>query len=151
MDDKDSAILSLLSQNARLSLSDIGRRVGLSPPAVSERVSRLEAAGVLTGYRARLNYAKLGRTLEAFVRLSVSYKKEEAFAEFAYEQPEVLECWHLLGEYNFMLKVAVTSTEALDDLLKNKLSRYGQTISHVILRDSFAGCPVKEIGNPTEV
>ena len=122
MDAIDRSILELLVKNSRSSASDISRAVNLSLPAVAERIRKLEEGGVIEQYTAKLNRAKLGLGLLAFV--FVNLEKTEHIAPFRAKIvlcPSVLECHHMAGEYDYLLKVLVADTQALDDFLSHTL------------------------------
>ena len=110
----------------------LGQRVGLSPPAVTERVRRLEDAGVITGYGARVAAGKVGLSVLAFIRLHTSRELYPALTMAARQMPEILECHHLAGEDSFLLKVVISSVERLEDLLQ-ELSDFGSTNTSIVL------------------
>lgn len=122
-------ILEELQDDARLSYSELGARVGLSPPAVAERMRRLEEAGVITGYRAVLDPAKLGLPITAFIRCSSSGSQ---VGEIARRSPEVLECHRITGGDAFILKVVVASVAHLEALI-DRLLPYGQPTTSLVL------------------
>ncbi|HEY9624451.1 MAG TPA: Lrp/AsnC family transcriptional regulator [Crinalium sp.] len=117
IDDINWEILRALQEDARLSYSELGRRVGLSSPAVVERIRRMEEAGIITGYRVELSLEKLGFPIMAFMRV-VSPPGQysnigSSFAQF----PEVLECHRVTGSDDYILKVAVSSVAHLERLI----------------------------------
>ena len=131
-------ILCELQDNARLSFSELGRRVGLTPPAVAERVRRLEDAGVITGYRLELNVERLGLPLVAFIRLAS--RGSQTVAEVSQgmaDLSEVLECHHVTGEDCYILKVAVESVRHLEALLE-RLLRFGSTTTSIVISTPVA-------------
>lgn len=118
MDAIDSAILAELKGNARASASEIGRKVNLSVPAVSERIRKLESAGVIRQYTVQIDRVKTGKALTAFILVSVSGTKQtQAFRDAAVRQPCVLECHHMAGAYDYLLKVAAENTQALESFI----------------------------------
>ena len=125
-------LLELLQENARRSFSELGRMVGLSSPAVAERVRRLEEAGVITGYHAAIDPAKIGVALLAFMRLSDVGDRGERVATLAREMPEVLECHRVTGEDSFILKIAAASITHLETLI-DRLTPYGQVTTALVL------------------
>ena len=132
LDRTDRQILTELQENGRISFVALGQRVGLSPPAVTERVRRLEDAGVITGYRAQVAATKVGLSVLAFIRLQTSRQQYPALTTTVQNLSEVLECHHLAGEDSFLLKVAVSSVDRLEDLLQ-ELSDFGTTNTSIVL------------------
>ncbi len=126
------AILCELQNDARMPYAEIGRRVGLSAPAVMERVRRLEEAGIITGYHAHVDVTRLGRPLVAVLRLRFPHGDYGDVREIAIACPEVLSCDHVTGDDCFLIKVAVASTQALENLIA-KFGRYGQTTTSLVL------------------
>lgn len=125
-------ILLELQADARLPLSELGRKVGLSAPAVAERVRRLEDAGVIRGYRAQLDPAKLGLPLQAYIRLRTENAKDDAFARRAAELPEILSCDRVTGEDCYVIKIAATGVAHLEQLI-TVLKSYGSPVTSLIL------------------
>ena len=132
LDEKDRLLLELVQKDARLSFAELGRRCGLSPPAAAERLKRLEASGVVTGYHAAVPASEMGLDLAAFIEVQVKrtdYPRfEKAIAKLAW----VLECHHVSGRASFLLKVAVPNVAGLD-LLIGHLSQFGETTTSLIL------------------
>lgn len=132
-------LLRELQADARLSFAELGRRVGLSLPAVSERVRRMEEAGIITGYRAAIAPAPLGYTLTAFVKLTTAPQNYPRLLQALEVLPEVLECHHVTGRESFVLKVVAHSMTDLEMLI-GQLSRFGATettiaMSSPVMRD----------------
>ena len=125
-------LLRALQTDARLSFSELGRRVGLSAPAVAERVRKLEEAGVIVGYHARVCPEKIGYALMAFVRMESPSEKCPIVSAFVADLPEVLECHRITGSDSFILKVIVASVAHLEALL-DRLMPYGQLTTSVVL------------------
>jgi Lrp/AsnC family leucine-responsive transcriptional regulator len=132
LDTTGRKILAALQANARLSFSQLGRQVGLSQPAVAERVKRFEAEGLITGYHAQLDAAKLGLPIQAFVRLVTPPEKYPRFLKLMASWPEVLECHHVSGGDSFVLKVAVSSTAHLEELI-GRFTTFGPTTTSIIM------------------
>src|SRR4051812_16408347 len=97
-------ILTELQRDGRLSLAELGRRVGLSPPAVAERVQRLERDGVITGYHADVDPRALGYALGAVIRIRPAPRQIHKVAELARATPEIVECHRITGEDCFFMK-----------------------------------------------
>jgi Lrp/AsnC family transcriptional regulator, leucine-responsive regulatory protein len=124
-------ILEELQRDPRLTMSELGRRVGMSSPAVTERVHRLEEAGVIRGYRLELNPAALGLPITAFIRVRPSPGQLSKIAELAQQIPEVIECHRVTGEDCFVIKALIPAIDQLDRLLDCFLL-YGATTTSLI-------------------
>jgi Lrp/AsnC family leucine-responsive transcriptional regulator len=131
LDDLNLRILSELQCEPRLTMAALGRRVGLSSPAVTERVRRLEEAGVIRGYRLDVDPAALGLPLAAYVRVRPHTGQLSRIAELAQSIPEVVECHRVTGEDCFILKVYIPAMDQLDRLLDRFLI-YGSTTTSII-------------------
>jgi Lrp/AsnC family transcriptional regulator, leucine-responsive regulatory protein len=127
-------ILKELQRDARLSFAELGRRVGLSTPAAAERVRRLEESGVIRGYEAQIDPARIGLAVAAFVRIRVTGSEALAkkLTRTAEEMAEVLECHRCTGDESFILKVRVESVAHLEKLI-DRLTPYGMTSTSLIL------------------
>ena len=132
IDDIDRKVLRELQEDARVSYAELGRRVGLTTPAVIERVRKLEDAGVITGYRAEIDPAKVGLPITAFVRMSITGVDYSHIIEVAEQSNEVLECHRGTGGDSFIMKVAVSSVEHLQHII-DKLTPYGITTTAIVL------------------
>jgi Lrp/AsnC family leucine-responsive transcriptional regulator len=132
LDDIGRQILKSLQENARISFSELGRRVGLSSPAVAERVHRMEEAGYNREYRAIVDQDKLGFPITAFIRVTASVGKLKEADDMARTIPEVVEGHHLTGTDGFILKVVVSSVGHLEEII-NQMSNYGQTTTSIVL------------------
>ena len=141
MNQKTFHIVKLLVSNARLSFNALAKRVDLSPPAVAERVRRLENTGVLLGYHAKLERSAVGLPITAFVRLSCKGAKFLAVTRLALELPQVLECHHITGEACFLIKLAAPSIAELK-LLIERFREYGEGDSSVVLSSVVEQKPV---------
>ena len=133
LDETGWHILEALQENARLSFSELGQRVGLSSPAVAERVRRMEDAGIITGYRAEVNTAKIGYPITAIIRVSNSPGERCARLTASTQSiPEVLECYRVTGSDSLIMKVMAASVEHLE-LLIDRISEHGQLTTSIVL------------------
>lgn len=130
-DPRNIELLHLLRQNPRLGTSEMARRVGMSAPAVRERVLRLEEAGVIRGCTLDLDPAALGHTVCAFVRVRPAPGRLPQIVELARQTPEVVECYRVTGEDCFILKVWLPALEQLDRVLDRFLA-HGQTTTNIV-------------------
>lgn len=121
-----------MQKDARLSYAELGRRVGLTTPAVIERVRKLEDAGVITAYRAEIDLARIGYPITAFIRMSITGIDYSHIIEVARDSPEVLECHRGTGGDSFIMKVAVRSVEHLQEVI-DRLTPYGITTTTIVL------------------
>ena len=134
LDEIDWKILEALQDDARSSYAQIGRMVGLSTPAAAERVRRIEDAGIITGYHAEVDFAKLGLPMCVVVRLSVAGGETPLLrvVKAAKSFPEVLECHRVTGSDSFILRAHVCSIEHLESLI-NRLYPLGTTTTSTVL------------------
>jgi Lrp/AsnC family leucine-responsive transcriptional regulator len=131
LDETNRRLLAELQDDARLSLAELGRRVGLSAPAVAERVQRLESQGVIRGYRAELDPAAVGYLLSVVIRVRPAPRQLHKVAELARRLPEVVECHRITGEDCFLMKAHVRSVTHLEEVI-DQIATYGQTTSSII-------------------
>ena len=130
-DRRNVELLRLLRDDPRLSTSELARRVGLSAPAVRERILRLEESGIIRGYRLELDPAALGYPVAAFVRVRPAPGQLPRLVELARSMADVVECHRVTGEDCFVLKVHLRSIDELDKVL-DRLLVYGQTTTSII-------------------
>lgn len=142
MDAFDEEIIRLMKENGRITHSEIGKRIHLSLPAVSERIRKLEAAGWICGYTVRLNREAMGQGLLAFLFVTLDRPEHIApFRKAMLEEGAVLECHHLAGNFDYLLKIAVSNTRELELLLSERI----KTIPGVVKTSTMiALCTVKE-------
>jgi Lrp/AsnC family leucine-responsive transcriptional regulator len=142
MDDMDWQLLHELQADARLSFSELSRRVHLSPPAVAERVRRLEESGVITGYHTQVDLAKTGWTVAALIRMSC-YGPRCVLRDASVGQwPEVREIHRITGDACCMLRVVAPSMDGFEAVI-DRLARYGQPVSTMVLSSPVEWCPVE--------
>ncbi len=131
LDARNLALLRLLRDDPRMSVSELARRVGMSAPAVRDRLHRLEEAGVIKGYRLEIDPRALGYPIAAFVRVRPMPGKLPKIAELAERMPQVVECHRVTGEDCFVLKVYLEELDGLDRILDRFLA-YGQTTTSLV-------------------
>ncbi|MCC8250315.1 Lrp/AsnC family transcriptional regulator [Saccharothrix luteola] len=131
LDPTDWSILAELQRDGRIALSELGRRVNLSASATTERVRRLESAGVITGYRAEVDLAKVGYAVLAVVRLKYPGNRHEPLHALLADRPEILECLRTTGDDCYTLKVAATSMPHLEQVV-NDLTGFGSTTTNIV-------------------
>ena len=133
IDGKDIEILEALQANARMPLSELGRAIGLSQPAISERVKRLEEAGIIEGYGARINPRALGLGLMAIVRLRTTHEHIKTCLKKFSEIPHIIEVHRVTGDDCFVLKVLVPAPEDLETVV-DRIAGYGAVTTSLVLR-----------------
>lgn len=120
LDGTDLAILDLLQENCKQPLAEIGKRVGLSAPSVTERIHKLEDAGVILGYHAVVDARAVGRDVGAFIGVEIEHPGAfQVFEKEISQLADVLECHHVTGRHTLMLKVRARNTESLEQLIAN--------------------------------
>ncbi len=130
-DGRNVKLLRLLRDDPRITISELARQIGMSAPAVRERVQRLEEAGVIRGYRLELDPQALGFPITAFVRIRPMPGKLTKIAELAQRLPQVVECHRVTGEDCFILRIHLDALEKLDTILDRFLA-YGQTTTSLV-------------------
>jgi len=146
LDDLDWRILEELQADGRLSYNELGRRVNLSPPAVGERVRRLEAMGVITGYEARVDPSRAGLPLTAFVQMRCQQGRCLLKTSTADDYPEVVEVHKLSGDFCSMLKVRAASMEHFEGFLE-RIGTHGEMRTSIVLSTQYEGRPVEPVGD----
>ena len=142
MDDTDRALLAALRRDGRASWAELGRLVGLSGPSVTDRVSRLEAAGVITGYHATVDAGALGRSVAALVGVHLSDTSDQDAVTLALQRlDEVEDCWFVAGDESFLLKVRVPDVAELEQTLSRlrRIRGVSRTRTTVVLSTKWEG------------
>jgi Lrp/AsnC family leucine-responsive transcriptional regulator len=134
-------LLAELHENPRLSMSELGRRVGMSAPAVTERVQRLETTGVIVGYRVEVDPAALGMPVTALVRVRPGPGQLPKIAQAARDTPQVVECHRITGEDCFFLKVHAPSIAELEEVL-DRFLLFGQTTTSIVVSTPVPARPL---------
>ena len=138
LDPTNVTLLAELQGDARLTLAELGRRVGLSSPAVAERLQRLQDAGVITGYHAAVDPRAIGYTLGAILRIRPAPRQIAKVAAIAQRTPEVVECHRITGEDCFFMKLYVRDIGHLEEGL-DRFILYGQTTTSIIQSSPVGG------------
>ncbi|MGH3247331.1 MAG: Lrp/AsnC family transcriptional regulator [Trebonia sp.] len=131
LDDVNRRLLAHLQRDPRLTMSALARLVGMSSPAVTERVQRLERAGVIRGYRLDVDPAALGLPVAAWVRVRPEPRQLAKIADLAAGLPNVSECHRITGEDCFLIKLHAATIESLTQTL-DKILLYGQTVTSIV-------------------
>ncbi len=123
LDEKDRQLLLSLQQNARITNAELARKVGLSPPGLQRRLRKLEESGIIERYAALVNREALGYDMLCFVQVTLLRHEPQSnrrFKELVQEMPEVLECFHITGEFDYLLKVVLRNRSHLEKFLLDK-------------------------------
>jgi len=145
LDEVNLRILKELQENGRLGMAELGRRVSLSPPAVAERIQRLERAGIIAAYRAEIDPRALGYPVSAIVRIRPAPGQLQRIPEVARETPEVGECYRITGEDCYLMRLHLRALDDLEDVL-DRFTPYGQTTTSII-----HSAPVPRRGPPLDL
>jgi Lrp/AsnC family transcriptional regulator, leucine-responsive regulatory protein len=131
LDATNLRLLDELQEDARLSNAELGRRVGLSAPAVAERIARMQDEGAITGFHAAVDPRALGYTLSAILRIRPAPRQLPTVADLARETPEVVECHRMTGEDCFFMKLHVRDVEHLEEII-DAFAFHGQTTTSIL-------------------
>lgn len=126
LDEKDIQILEILQQDGRATNADIAKQIQLSPPSALQRVKALEKLGVIKSYAAMLDADRLGIKLTAWTQISLALHQEmpiERFRKAIASIPEVMECYHVSGDFDFLIKICVRDMKAYESFVREKLSK----------------------------
>jgi Lrp/AsnC family transcriptional regulator, leucine-responsive regulatory protein len=140
MDDVDRRLLAALRGNARATYAELARLVGLSAPAVHERVAKLETAGVITGYHAAVDAAALGKSMSALIGIFITDSADtEQIATDLTALSEVEDCWFVAGEETYVLKVSIPDVGGLEHVIRtlNAVRGVARTRTTVVLSSKF--------------
>lgn len=141
LDEVNRRLLTELQADPRISMSALARKAGMSAPAVTERVQRLERAGVITDYRIDIDPAALGLPVTAFARIRPSPGQLPKLAELAAALPQISECHRITGEDCFLVKVHAPTVEQLEDVL-DRFLLYGQTVTSIVVSTPVPNRPL---------
>lgn len=154
LDDVDRSLLRALQDDCKRSLADLGTEVDLSPPAVLERVRKLEEAGIVTGYHATIDPRKVGLDIGAFIGVGIDHPRSIAkFEQAILAIPEVLESHHVTGRHTLLLKIRTADTESLHRLISaiRELPGVARTETMIVLATQHERMriPLEASGAPT--
>ena len=140
----NNKIVAALQKNARVSFAEIGRIVGLTPPAVAERVKKLEDTSVILKYHTEVSYTKMGYQLKAMITLRAFVGKLKPFLEVVKSYPEVVNCYRITGNENILMEVVLKDQQHLETFI-DTLIQYGETRTHIILSEVVSSAPIYAI------
>jgi Lrp/AsnC family transcriptional regulator, leucine-responsive regulatory protein len=138
LDATNLRLLAELQEDARLSLAELGRRVGLSSPAVADRLARLEEDGVIRGYHAEIDPRAVGYALSVVIRIRPAPRELRKVADVARETPEIVRCDRVTGEDCYVMRAHVRDVEHLEEVI-DRFAIYGQTTSSILQSAPVAG------------
>jgi Lrp/AsnC family transcriptional regulator, leucine-responsive regulatory protein len=138
LDPTNLQLIEALQVDARLSLAELGRRVGLTAPAVGERIGRMEEAGVIRGYHADVDPRALGYELSVILRIRPDARMISKVAELAQRTPEVTECHRVTGDDCFIMRITVRDVTHLEELI-DRFVLYGQTTTSIVQSSPVPG------------
>ena len=141
MDQTDYKILEELQNNGRISMKDLGKKVSLTSPAVTERVKKLEDCGIISGYSAIIDSKKLNKHVQAIINVGLKVQDHKKFIDLAKKENAIIECHHLTGDGCMQIKVIVSNTEELEKLL-NRIQAIGSTKTTIILSTPLKNKPI---------
>jgi len=141
MDRTDYKILEILQHEGRISMKDLGKQVGLTAPAVSERVKKLEESDIIKGYKAVVNAAKLNKNICAFIDIAMAADKYNSFLKYARAKNEIIECHHVTGGDCMTIKVLVENMLELEHLI-DEIKKMGNTQTSLILSSPIEAKPI---------
>jgi len=143
MDKLDWKLISLLQRNGRMTYTDLGREVLLSVPTVTERLKRLEEAGVIEGYVARVNPVAAGYAVSAMVGITVQQPAKAKFLKMLETVPEVLECHHVTGADSYLIRLVALNMSDLERLIE-RINLYGETRTSIVMSTPLASRGVEQ-------
>lgn len=132
MDSTDYRIIQILLEDGRIPMKELAKKVALSAPAVAERVKRLEEENIITGYKAKINYEKLGKKINVLINVKMNVQKNEKFMELIKSHDSIIECHHVTGPYCKILKARLEDIASLEKLI-GKIQMFGDTETFILL------------------
>lgn len=141
IDDINWEILKQLQLNARISMTELSKKVGLTAPAVAERIKKLEDMGIIKGYYTQISYIKAGYQLKAIITLKVFMGRLKPFLEKVNDFKEVINCYRITGSENIIIEVILKNQKHLETFIDQLIS-YGETKTHIVLSNKVENAPV---------
>lgn len=136
MDQIDKKILNMLQANARVSLKEMSKECFISSPAIAARITKMEEAGIITGYHTSINREKLDFHVKAFIMVQLEPNQKNEFYPFVQSIPNVIECNCITGDYSEVMEVIFPSTKDLDDFINEIQRRFGKTSTQIVFSTS---------------
>ena len=136
MDQIDKKILNMLQANARVSLKEMSKACFISSPAIAARITKMEEAGIITGYHTSINREKLNFNVKAFIMVQLEPNQKSEFYPFVQSIPNVIECNCITGDYSEVMEVIFPSTKDLDDFINEIQRRFGKTSTQIVFSTS---------------
>ena len=137
MDNIDYEIIEHLQKNGRIPINKLAEQVCLTPPAVAERIKKLEMLGIITGYKAVINPKKLGLNINAIINITISHEKQKEFISFAQKSNNIVKCYHVTGEFSMCVEAVFKEMADLESMI-GKFQQYGNTQTMIIM-----SCPIE--------
>src|SRR6056297_2202091 len=137
-------ILNRLQENARESFANIGRYIGLTAPAVGERVKKMEDTGIILGYSAVVSYSQTGHQLKAIITLRAFMGKLKPFLAIVNTFDEVVNCYRITGNENIVMEVVIKDQFHLEKFI-DKLIQYGETRTNIVLSQVISNAPINKV------
>ncbi|MCY8513940.1 Lrp/AsnC family transcriptional regulator [Bacillus atrophaeus] len=134
LDKLDLSIIRELKEDSRLSMRELGRKIKLSPPSVTERVRQLESFGIIKRYTLEVDQKKIGLPISCMIEATVKNGDYERFKTYIQSFPNIEFCYRIAGSACYMLKINAESLEAIEEFI-NQISPYAQTVTHVIFSE----------------
>lgn len=144
IDELNWKILKQLQHNARESFANIGRTIGLTAPAVAERVKKMEDMGIIMGYKATVSHSLTGHQLKAIITLRAFMGKLKPFLTVVGNLEEVINCYRITGNENIVMEVVLKDQFHLEKFI-DQLIQYGETRTHIVLSQVISNAPMHKI------
>lgn len=141
IDDLNWEILKQLQLNARISMTELSKKVGLTPPAVAERIKKMEDLGVIKGFYTQLSYIKTGYQLKAIITLKVFMGRLKPFLDKVTDFKEVINCYRITGNENIIMEVVLKNQKHLETFIDQLIS-YGETKTHIVLSNKIENAAI---------